>query len=584
MFSSNTETGITATYQDSDGTIDLVVGTLNQDTTGNAATATALETARTIHGVSFDGTANIDLSEVVQDTVGAMFSSNTETGITATYQDSDGTIDLVVGTLNQDTTGNAATATALETARTIGGVSFDGTANITLPGVNFDGNQNTTGNAATATALETARNINGVSFDGTGNITITAAGTTLSDTVPVSKGGTGGTSLTSNGILTGNGTSAIQSESNLTFDGSALSLTGTFNVGVDDTGHDVKFFGATSGAYMLWDESEDDLIVRRGQLKVLNNSDVVNFLVNTNGNVTLGGDLSVGDDIKLTSDSSIITFGTNDEITLTHVHDTGLTLTNTISGTDNRPVVFKLKSEEDTIVADDVIGALEFASGDSDGTDAATNCAGIYAVAENTFSTNANSTKLVFTTGESEDASIITNASATAKMTLSSNGHLRAPGIVVYSKSVNRSLSAIILSTSFQEIHSDLRMKYVATQTIISCHLILYRVRSNAKVIYYQVYDWYNGTNYDNNNYAFHYDNGASQIPIHIIHTLTGLTVGQTYYITFRIKASGTAYIYRSNTSGIPHIYLVEHVEGALNSGFGHTENITDTESGGGGA
>jgi hypothetical protein len=104
----------------------------NQDTSGNAATATALETARTIHGVSFDGSANIDLSEVVQDTVGAMFSSNTETGITVTYQDADGTIDLVIGTLNQDTTGNAATATALETARTIAGVSFNGTANIAI--------------------------------------------------------------------------------------------------------------------------------------------------------------------------------------------------------------------------------------------------------------------------------------------------------------------------------------------------------------------------------------------------------------------------------------------------------------------
>ena len=68
----------------------------NQDTSGNAATATALETARNIHGVAFDGTGNIDLSEVIQDTVGAMFSSNTETNITATYQDSDGTIDLVV--------------------------------------------------------------------------------------------------------------------------------------------------------------------------------------------------------------------------------------------------------------------------------------------------------------------------------------------------------------------------------------------------------------------------------------------------------------------------------------------------------
>ena len=128
MFSSNTETDIAVTYQDADGTIDLVVS----DISGNAGTATALETARTIHGVSFDGSANIDLSEVVQDTVGAMFSSNTETGITVTYQDADGTIDLVIGTLNQDTTGNAATATALETARTIAGQSFNGTANIAI--------------------------------------------------------------------------------------------------------------------------------------------------------------------------------------------------------------------------------------------------------------------------------------------------------------------------------------------------------------------------------------------------------------------------------------------------------------------
>jgi len=141
--------------------------------TGNAATATALETARTIAGVSFDGTANISLNnnaitngagyitatltnEQVQDIVGGMLTGNTETGITVTYQDSDGTIDFVVGTLNQDTTGNAATATALETARNIGGVSFDGTANINLPGVNTAGNQNTSGTAAIATTITVA--------------------------------------------------------------------------------------------------------------------------------------------------------------------------------------------------------------------------------------------------------------------------------------------------------------------------------------------------------------------------------------------------------------------------------------------
>ena len=72
-------------------------------------------------------------------------------------------------------TGNAGTATKLATARTIGGVSFDGTANINLPGVNATGTQSTTGNAATATKLQTARTIAGKSFDGTANITLAAS-------------------------------------------------------------------------------------------------------------------------------------------------------------------------------------------------------------------------------------------------------------------------------------------------------------------------------------------------------------------------------------------------------------------------
>jgi hypothetical protein len=89
-------------------------------------------------------------------------------------------------TISADTTGNAATATALETARTIGGVSFDGTANINLAGVNTTGNQDTTGNAATATAWETARTVTlsgdvsgtATGVDGSGNISIT---TTVAD-------------------------------------------------------------------------------------------------------------------------------------------------------------------------------------------------------------------------------------------------------------------------------------------------------------------------------------------------------------------------------------------------------------------
>ena len=85
----------------------------DQDTSGNAATATKLATARTIAGVSFDGSANISLNnnaitngagyitatlsnEQVQDIVGAMVSGNSESGISVTYQDSDGTLDFSV--------------------------------------------------------------------------------------------------------------------------------------------------------------------------------------------------------------------------------------------------------------------------------------------------------------------------------------------------------------------------------------------------------------------------------------------------------------------------------------------------------
>ena len=138
------------------------------------------------------------------------------------------------------------------------------------------------------------------------------------------------------------------------------------------------------------------------------------------GGVGIALDASIGDDLRLISDSAVLSFGANSEITLTHVHDVGLTITNTIADTDNRPTILQLKSEEDAIVADDVIASIEMAAGDSDGTDAAVVAAGIHAIAEGTFSASANATKLVFTTGVSETAA----ASATAKMTLSSAGLL----------------------------------------------------------------------------------------------------------------------------------------------------------------
>jgi hypothetical protein len=77
----------------------------------------------------------------------------------------------LTNTLAGNLTGNADTATALQTARTIGGVSFDGTANINLPGVNQTGNQNTTGSAATLTTARTLTiGSTGKTFDGSADV------------------------------------------------------------------------------------------------------------------------------------------------------------------------------------------------------------------------------------------------------------------------------------------------------------------------------------------------------------------------------------------------------------------------------
>ncbi len=58
---------------------------------------------------------------------------------------------------------------------------------------------------------------------------------------------------------------------------SSLDIDGTVTVGVDDTGYDVKFFGATSGKYMEWDESADQLDVT-GSLDVTGNTAMVGTL------------------------------------------------------------------------------------------------------------------------------------------------------------------------------------------------------------------------------------------------------------------------------------------------------------------
>lgn len=111
------------------------------------------------------------------------FTGNIGGDLTGDVKSSNGTKILENGTDGTDATftGVASKATILETARTIGGVSFNGSQNIDLAGVNTTGNQDTSGNAATATALATARAIalsgdvvGTADFDGTAGITISA--------------------------------------------------------------------------------------------------------------------------------------------------------------------------------------------------------------------------------------------------------------------------------------------------------------------------------------------------------------------------------------------------------------------------
>ena len=148
-------------------------------------------------------------------------------------------------------------------------------------------------------------------------------------------------------------------------------------VGEDDTGHDVKLFGATASRYWLWDESADGVVQR--------------------GTLTVGVD-DTGHDVKLfgayagaymewdESEDQLRIMGASADATTS----TGKLLLAT-SLTD--------------INANDVIGKIEFqAPHEAGGTDAITVAASIQAVAQSTFTSSSNATDLIFNTGHSEAA------------------------------------------------------------------------------------------------------------------------------------------------------------------------------------
>ena len=115
MVSGNTESGITVTYQDSDGTLDFSVAsqtdqnfttTLKNKLDGIASGATNVtNTNQLTNGAGFI-TATLT-NEQVQDIVGGMVSGNTESGITVTYQDGDGTLDFSVASQTDNNFTNA---------------------------------------------------------------------------------------------------------------------------------------------------------------------------------------------------------------------------------------------------------------------------------------------------------------------------------------------------------------------------------------------------------------------------------------------------------------------------------------------
>ncbi len=244
-----TETGISVSYDDSDNTLDFVVGTLNQDTTGTAAIATTVtitdnESTNEDNAIVFTAGGDVDGGNLGLESDG-----------TLTYNPSTGSVTATgfIGAL----TGNASTATALAAARTIGGVSFDGTGNINLPGVNTAGNQNTSGTAAVATAVtitdnESTNETNAIVFtsggdvDG-GNLGLESDGDL---TYNPSSGLLSATAVTATGAVN---TGALTSTGNISFDG------GSFVFNESGADKDFRIEGDTNANLFVADASEDKI-------------------------------------------------------------------------------------------------------------------------------------------------------------------------------------------------------------------------------------------------------------------------------------------------------------------------------------
>ena len=292
----------------------------NKTLTAPTITGTAVMADLDISGdVDIDGTLEADaitingttLSETISDTVGAMVTSNTETGITVAYDDADNTLDFTIGTLNQSTTGSAATLT---TARTIGGVSFDGSANINLPGVNAAGNQDTSGTAAIATTVtitdnESTNENNAIIFtaggdvDG-GNIGLESDGTL---TYNPSTGKITATGFI--GTLTGNVTGNLAGTVSTATQNSITTATGLVSVGALNSGSITSGFTSIDvGAGTITTTG----LITGGNLAVANGgtigsaSDADAITIASGGNVTFSQDVIVTGDLTVNGTTTTV--------------------------------------------------------------------------------------------------------------------------------------------------------------------------------------------------------------------------------------------------------------------------------------
>jgi len=130
--------------------------------------------------------------------------------------------------------------------------------------------------------------------------------------------------------------------------------------------------------------------------------------------------VALTNDLKLQSDSAVLTFGADDEVTVTHVHNTGLDV-KAAGGID-----LNLQTSEISVETGNVLGKITFNSpNESAGSSAVVAGAAIEAVAEDTFASNNNSSALVFKTN--------TDGAATERMRIKSDGNISLTGATTIS-------------------------------------------------------------------------------------------------------------------------------------------------------